>query len=180
MKIIRLTESDLTNIVKTVIKENSLRQDLIQQIKEDGWEETSELVGGRVNLKKLVGIESPIDFLNLFNDLEVVQSEENPAVTLFRYEKGNNMISYNKNSDRAYIDYYVIWEFLEEGFGLNYTEIKDIIKYWLESTYNLRGTIPGLNLNVGLRLLESTYNLRGTIPNSHGKALGRSWRVPTI
>ena len=46
MKIIRLTESDLTNIVKKVIKENSLRQDLIQQIKEDGWKETSELVGG--------------------------------------------------------------------------------------------------------------------------------------
>ena len=69
MKIIRLTESDLTNIVKKVIKENSLQDELIQQIKEYGWKETSQYVGGRVNLKKLVGIESPIDFLNLFNDL---------------------------------------------------------------------------------------------------------------
>ena len=46
MKIIRLTESDLTNIVKKVIKENSLRQDLIQQIKEDGWKSVSGFVGG--------------------------------------------------------------------------------------------------------------------------------------
>ena len=58
MKIIRITESDLTNIVKKVIKENSLRQDLIQQIKEDGWKETSELVGGSSNLKKLTGLDN--------------------------------------------------------------------------------------------------------------------------
>jgi len=142
MKIIRLTESDLTNIVKKVIKENSLQDELIQQIKEYGWKETSQYVGGRVNLKKLVGIESPIDFLNLFNDLDVIDSEENPIYTLFRYEKGINMISYNKKNNYAYINYYLIWAFLEEGFGLNQTEIQDIIKYWLESTYNLGGTIP--------------------------------------
>ena len=56
MKIIRLTESDFTRIVKKVIKENSLRQDLIQQIKEDGWKSVSGFVGGIDNLKKLVGI----------------------------------------------------------------------------------------------------------------------------
>lgn len=44
-KIIRLTESDLTNIVKRVIKENSMRDDLIQMIKDDGWKSTAELVG---------------------------------------------------------------------------------------------------------------------------------------
>jgi hypothetical protein len=32
-KIIKLTESDLTNIVKRVIKENSAKDDLIQMIK---------------------------------------------------------------------------------------------------------------------------------------------------
>ena len=53
-KIVRLTESDLTNIVKTVIKENAAKDSLIDIIKEDGWEETSELVGGYENLKKLV------------------------------------------------------------------------------------------------------------------------------
>jgi hypothetical protein len=142
MKIIRLTESDLTNIVKKVIKENSLRDDLTQQIKKDGWKSAAELVGGIKNLKKLIGVETPEDFLNLFNDLEVVQSEEDSIYTLFRYEKGINMISYDGNSNRVYIDYYVIWKFLKEGFGLKYSEIQDIIKYWLESTYNLRGTIP--------------------------------------
>ena len=125
-----------------LIKENSVKGSLIDMIKEDGWKSVSRLVGGIDNLKKLVGIESPIDFLNLFNDLDVIDSEENPIYTLFCYEKGINMISYNKKNNYAYINYYLIWAFLEEGFGLNQTEIQDIIKYWLESTYNLGGTIP--------------------------------------
>jgi hypothetical protein len=139
MKIIRLTESDLTNIVKTVIKENSLRQDLIQQIKEDGWKETSEFVGGRVNLKKLVGIESPIDFLNLFNDLDVIDSEENPNLTLFRYEIGNNLMVHDDEFDFVYINYGKIWSFLEKVFGLNYAEIQEVTQEWLGEVYDLRG-----------------------------------------
>jgi len=139
MKIIRLTESDLTNIVKTVIKENSLQDELIQQIKEYGWKETSQYVGGRVNLKKLVGIESPIDFLNLFNDLDVVQSIKSQSWSLFRYKKGRNLMIYDKNSFAVYISYDDIWSFLEKGFGLNYTEIQELTEMWLDEVYNLRG-----------------------------------------
>lgn len=142
MKIIKLTESDLTRIVKRVIKENSGTNSLINITKEDGWKSAAELVGGIKNLKKLIGVETPENFLNLFNGLEVVQSKEDSNYTLFRYEKKNNMISYNEKTKHAFINYYVIWSFLKEGFGLNYSEIQDVIKYWLESTYNLRGTIP--------------------------------------
>jgi hypothetical protein len=138
MKIIRLTESDLTNIVKTVIKENSLRDDLIQQIKEYGWKETSQFVGGRVNLKKLVGIESPIDFLNLFNDLDVIDSEEKPNLTLFRYEIGNNLMVYDDEFDFVYINYSIIWSFLEKVFGFNYSEIQEVTQEWLSEVYDLR------------------------------------------
>jgi hypothetical protein len=139
MKIIRLTESDLTNIVKKVIKENSLRQDLIQQIKEDGWKSASELVGGIDNLKKLVGIESPIDFLNLFNDLDVIDSEEKPNLTLFRYEIGNNLMVHEDEFDFVYINYGKIWSFLEKVFGLNYSEIQEVTQEWLSEAYDLRG-----------------------------------------
>ena len=141
-----------------LIKENSVKGSLIDMIKEDGWKSASELVGGYENLKKLVGIKTPMDFLHLFDDLNVVQSEEDPDYTLFRHEKGINIIAYNGNSNISYIDNYDIWVFLEEGFGLNYTEIQDVIKDWLESTYNLRGTIP---------VSTASYDFPG-------------WRVPTI
>ena len=140
MKIIRLTESDFTRIVKKVIKENSLRQDLIQQIKEDGWKSTSELVGGYENLKKLVGFKTPMDFLHLFDDLNVINSEEKPYLTLFRYEIGNKLMVYNSVNNVVYINYNKIWRGLEiVFFELNDFEIQELTQEWLYEVYDLRG-----------------------------------------
>jgi len=141
-KIIRLTESDLTNIVKRVIKENDAKDSLIDIIKEDGWESAAELVGGIENLKKLSGIGTPMDFLNIFTDLDVVQSEKEPDWTLYRYEKGNNMMIYNRKNKDVYINYHDIWVFLDIGFELSQSEIKEVIEGWLSEVYNLRGVIP--------------------------------------
>jgi len=138
MKIIRLTESDLTNIVKTVIKENDAKDSLIDMIKEDGWEETSELVGGSENLKKLVGIKTPMDFLHLFDNLNVVQSEETPDWTLFKYEKRTKLMVYNRLRNIVYINYYKFWRVLEYGFYLNDSEINELIQEWLDEVYDLR------------------------------------------
>ena len=140
MKIIRLTESDFTRIVKKVIKENSLRQDLIQQIKEDGWKSTSELVGGYENLKKLVGFKTPMDFLHLFDDLNVINSEEKPYLTLFRYEIGNKLMVYNSVNNVVYINFNKIWRGLEiVFFELNDFEIQELTQEWLYEVYDLRG-----------------------------------------
>jgi len=138
MKIIRLTESDLTNIVKKVIKENEAKDSLIDMIKEDGWEETSELVGGSENLEKLVGIKTPMDFLHLFDDLNVVQSEETPDWTLFKYEKRTKLMVYNRLRNIVYINYYKFWRVLEYDFYLNDSEINELIQVWLGEVYNLR------------------------------------------
>jgi hypothetical protein len=138
MKIIRLTESDITNIVKTVIKENAAKDSLIDMIKEDGWEETTELVGGSENLKKLVGIKTPMDFLHLFDDLNVVQSEETPDWTLFKYEKRTKLMVYNRLRNIVYINYYKFWRVLEYDFYLNDSEINELIQEWLDEVYDLR------------------------------------------
>ena len=63
-KIIKLTETDLTNIVKRIIRENTAKDSLIDMIKNDGWGYAADLVGGDKNLKKLSGIVEPIDYLN--------------------------------------------------------------------------------------------------------------------
>jgi hypothetical protein len=138
MKIVRLTESDITNIVKTVIKENAAKDSLIDMIKEDGWEETTELVGGSENLKKLVGIKTPMDFLHLFDDLNVVQSEETPDWTLFKYEKRTKLMVYNRLRNIVYINYYKFWRVLEYDFYLNDSEINELIQEWLDEVYDLR------------------------------------------
>jgi hypothetical protein len=108
-------------------------------IKTDGLKFAVELVGGSKNLMKVLKIKTPMDFLNLFNELDIVQSEERPYWTLFRYVKGDNMFIYNKENGEAYVNYDDIWLFLEENFDLKYNEIQGLIKDWLGEVYNLRG-----------------------------------------
>ena len=126
--------------MKIIITENqrdSIKIELQNLIKDDGWETASKFVGGTDNLKKLAGIETPMEFLNLFNDLDVVQSKKNPNCTLFKYKKGNNvmvLLSGNVN-----IDYNKIWSFLGEGFGLDFYQTKKLTELWLSDAYNLKG-----------------------------------------
>jgi len=142
MKII-ITESQYNLLI-----ENKKYQFLFDIIKDEGWKSASELVGGIENLKKLTGIETPIDFLNIFTDLDVVQSEENPSWILYRYKKRNNIMVYDKKTNYVYISYGVIWQFLIKGFDLEYSEIQQLTEEWLFDAYNLRGvTTEGTQAN---------------------------------
>jgi hypothetical protein len=89
-----------------------------------------------------------MDFLNLFNDLESVQSEERENWILYRYKKGHNFIVYDRESDVFYINYYEIWSVLEDKFGLKYSEKQELIKRWLDEVYNLRGVTPETNFDI--------------------------------
>jgi len=136
----------MKDIIRKILKEESLKQEKLKQtlkqaVKEDGWEFAADLVGGPKDLAKLAFNNDPMEFLNLFNDLDVFQSEEGSNWTLFRYEKGNNVMVYNRINDNVYINYDVIWLFLQKGFDLNYIETQELTKIWLSEVYNLRGVI---------------------------------------
>jgi hypothetical protein len=127
--------------MKIIITENqkkSINIELQNIIKDDGWETAAKFVGGIDNLKKLVGIKTPMEFLNLFNDLDVVQSKKNPDSTLFKDKNGNNLMVHNNSN--VNIDYNNIWSFLGEGFGLDFYETKKLTELWLYDAYNLEGT----------------------------------------
>jgi hypothetical protein len=137
-----------------LIKENiSLKEKLKGLIKKVDFESTVRVVRSLDNLFKIFGIKEPMDFLNLFNDLDVVQSEENPSFMLYRYKKGHNLMIYDRKNDYVFINYDDIWSVLENKFGLKLTEIKELTEIWLDETYNLRGITPlndwYLNYRVG-------------------------------
>ena len=46
---------------------------------------------------------------------------------------------YDRKKEEVYINYYEIWSFLKDGFGLNYTETQELTKTWLDEVYDLRG-----------------------------------------
>jgi hypothetical protein len=148
-RVIKLTESDITRIVKRVIKEEKLsKQDVLKKhVLNNGWEEVAERIGGFDNLYKHAFNNDYNEFLNLFNNLEVVQSEERPELMIYRFGKGKNIMIYDEEYEDVYINYNVIWSFFERGIGIKYDEIQDIMKKWLDEVYNLRGVTPRKTFN---------------------------------
>jgi len=123
-----------------LIKENiSLKEKLRNLIKKVGFESITKIVGSLDKTFEIFDIKEPMDFLNLFNDLGSVQSEEDEDWVLYRYKKGHNIMIYDRINEVVYINYYEIWSVLENKFGLNYFEIQELTKRWLDEVYNLRG-----------------------------------------
>ena len=48
----------------------------------------------------------------------------------------------DQENGQIYIHYNRIWSFLESIFSMKDLEIKELLKVWLEDTYNLRGYTP--------------------------------------
>ena len=135
MKII-ITESQYNLLFESKFKEN-----LKQEIKNFGINDTAKLVNGFDNLMEILNIDSPMKFLHLFNDLERVQSEMDPNLTLFRYEPKRNLMIHDRKNKTVYINLEEIWKHLLD-VGLFNPDIKELIKEWLSSVYNIRGVTP--------------------------------------
>jgi len=129
-------------IGNTITENISLKEKLKNLIKKVGFESVTKIVGSLDKTFEIFDIKEPMGFLNLFNDLESVQSEEEPNWVLYRYKKGHNFMIYNRKNEVVHIDYYEIWSVLEDKFGLNYGEIQKLTRVWLDEVYNLRGVTP--------------------------------------
>jgi hypothetical protein len=127
--------------MKIIITENKLEKVL----KQSGTKKTIELLGGWDNFCKVFNIESPMDFLHLFDNLERVQSEEKKNWTLFRYKKGYNYIVYDRKNEEVYInnvDILMILLNMIRQFDTTYTVIQEVTKKWLGEVYDLKYTRP--------------------------------------
>ena len=127
--------------MKIIITEN--QQDLLKDkvkkmVKNIGWKQASDVVGGVKNLTKLGFNNNPMEFLNIFNDLDVVQSEEEKNCTLFRYETTKNVFIYDREVNEIYVNDGVIWDALERGFGISYYDVISLIKVWLREVFGLK------------------------------------------
>jgi hypothetical protein len=115
---------------------------LKKHVLKSGWKEVADRIGGFDNLYKHAFNNDYNEFLKLYSNLEVVQSEEEPDWMLYRFEKGNIMMIHDTKRANVYINYTVIWSFFEDGIGFMYDEVQEIMKKWLDKVYNLRGITP--------------------------------------
>ena len=124
--------------MKILITENKFKDILKLSLKKNGAQTAIDNVGGWDNFCQVFNIESPMDFLHLFDDLEQVQSEEREHMILFRYKKGYNYMVYDKEDGEVHINHKEIWSFLEDKFALTYPVVQKITKKWLGEVYNLK------------------------------------------
>ena len=131
--------------MKIIITENQnskLQTKLKDLVKDYGWEAASKAIGGSNKLAKIAFNNNPMEFLHLFDDLDVVQSEENNNWSLFRYKPKHNIMVYNKKNGDFYVSHEDIWSVLDNNFGIYHYQIQELIKEWLGDVYNLRGITP--------------------------------------
>ena len=131
--------------MKILITENKFKDILKLSLKKNGVRNTIDNVGGWENFCKVLNIQSPMDYLHLFDDLERVQSEEKKNWTLFRYKKGDNYIVYDRKNEEVYINNVEILMILLKTirqFDTTYTVTQEVLKKWLGEVYNLKYTRP--------------------------------------
>jgi hypothetical protein len=88
-----------------------------------------------------------IKLLNLeYGDSTPFETEEYPDYIFFMKD-GEIIFDYYKKNGIVYISYDKIWSFLENFFGLEYEEIQDLTKEWVEEHYKLRVTTTFTRLN---------------------------------
>ena len=138
----------MKQLIRKILKEEtSGKNKLIDLVKEYGLQNAGKAVGGVDNLLMILNIKTPMDFLHLFDDLDVVQSKVEKNWTLFRYKPNQNLMIYDRENDTVYINYDEIWSVLRDKFELNYSEIQQLTKEWLAEVYKLRGVTTYWNGN---------------------------------
>ena len=129
-------------IIITEQQNEQLNKKIRLTVEKMGLEQSREMFGDQII--KQAYIDDPSSFLERFNNLKPVEMGDkifyvdNDNLPLFYYYKKDQEL---KNG-YYYINRYRIWSFFSEIMGYRRTEIQEIMKEWLGTTYNLRELTP--------------------------------------
>ena len=135
----------MRNIIKKVLKEefDSKSERIKSIVNKYGFVQAIDMIAGGIDTIRNAYQDNPSDFLNQFNDLT---PEETVAVDKIYYIDKNRFplfyYYHDEKNGNVYISYYRIWSFFSDVIGLGNKVIQNIIKKWLEETYNLKGLTP--------------------------------------
>jgi len=78
---------------------------------------------------------------------------------IFHMKDGKCILQYNKKSGYVYVSYGEIWKFFESYFSMEYEQIKDITKIWVEEHYKMGVTTTCLNGVLSGTEVEEHYKM---------------------
>ena len=129
-------------IIITEQQNEQLNNKIRLAVEKLGLPQARELFGDEII--KQAYIDNPLSFLDQFNNLKPVEKDDkiyyvdNDNLPLFFYYKKEQ----DSKNGEYWINYYRIWLFFRRVMGYRRTEIQEIIKEWLGTTYNLRELTP--------------------------------------
>lgn len=137
---IKLTESDLIKIVKRVIKEEKLsKSDVLKKhVLKYGWEDVAERIGGFDVLYKHAFNNDYNGFLNLYNNLDLVNIKDEDDIFKYVDEGGNIILVYDEFTESVHVSHNLIWSFFSHnGLKFHYDKVENILMEWIKTNYNI-------------------------------------------
>jgi hypothetical protein len=137
---IKLTESDLIKIVKRLIKEEKLSKSnvLKKHVLKYGWEDVAERIGGFDVLYKHAFNNDYNGFLNLYNNLDLVNIKDEDDIFKYVDEGGNIILVYDEFTEIVHVSHNLIWSFFSyNGLKFHYVKVENILMEWIKTNYNI-------------------------------------------
>jgi hypothetical protein len=129
---------NLQEQIRRILKEESLKQTLIDEIKTQGWFNVSQYVGGDENLKKITEIHNSRQFMKLFSDLTKKQSEEHSNAILYKNKIGMNIFIHREFSKNTYFNEDLVYGPLAVFLETRFIGDRDnFLKEWVRKNYDL-------------------------------------------
>lgn len=139
-KVLKINESDITRIVEKVVDKKSPKDKVMDMISNGKYLYLAKNFGGYGVLNKMLGVGTPEDYLNLFNDLREEVFGQNPKWGFLVDKNGTRIVGILRypNGTRVKVYHNVIWNVLEKGFNINnYNKIRVLIQNWLKDGYGI-------------------------------------------
>ena len=125
------------HIKKVLNEETNLKNITGKLIKNVGFNVAIDVVGGFDKLCEIMEIETPMDLLNLCDDLEMVESIERPGTFLFRNKIGDNYFIYERRSDYVGVYLHNLPKVLVKHFGLTVVQMRKLLNKWFRESLNI-------------------------------------------
>jgi len=130
--------------MKIIITENQsdkINNKIRSTVEKLGLEDALKIFGGNKDIIRRAYEDNPSSFLDQFNNLKPIVKYD---VTFYVNKDKLPLFFYRQDDENGYcrFNYERIWSFFEDVFDYDYTEIQELIKIWLEETYNLGELTP--------------------------------------
>ena len=84
---------------------------------------------------------------------------------IFYMKDGNCILQYNKKNGVVYVNYDGIWSFFESFFSMEYNQIQDITKIWVEEQFKKEVTTTRRHIFCNVLLVEEQFKKEVTTTN---------------